>query len=138
MYIVYHCVGGTHSSAISAAIHLGILPIDRTPSKEEILSIPYFDTLTKQDQGKIILRGLDEFNNKVFTLSRQFNPQLVTNAVQDAFELGGGSSHDLILVDTMPSVNLLMKIGGFSSRRLHWVDFGRPIVTLGTIKTTIK
>ena len=31
-------------------------------------------------------------------------------------------------------INLLMKIGGFSSRRLHLVSFGRPIVTRGTQK----
>ena len=134
MYVVYNCVGGTHSSAIAAAIHLGILSPDRTPSKEEVIDVPYFDTLEKKDQGKIIFRGIDENHNKVFTLSRQFVPELVIPDVEDAFQLGGGLRKDLLLVDTMPSVNLLMKIGGFSSRRLHWVSFGRPIVALGVVK----
>ncbi|KNF09251.1 protein of unknown function DUF3189 [Gottschalkia purinilytica] len=134
MYIIYHCVGGAHSSVIACAIHLGTLPIDRTPSKEEVLNVPYFDTLNKQDQGKIILRGIDKNNNKVFSLSRQFKPELVIPAVKDAFELGGGHRDELLLVNTMPCVNSLMKIGGFSSRRLNLVSFGRPIVASGVVK----
>lgn len=134
MNVIYHCVGGTHSSAIAAAIHLGILPKDRKPEKTEILSISYFDTLTKEDQGKIIFRGKDSSNNNVFTLSRQFVPQLVLPAINDTWYLAGGKQEDLLLIDTMPSVNLLMKIGGFSSRRLNFTSFGRPIVTQGTIK----
>jgi hypothetical protein len=31
MKIIYHCYGGTHSSVIAAAIHLGLLPEDRVP-----------------------------------------------------------------------------------------------------------
>ncbi len=134
MYIIYHCVGGTHSSAVASAVHLGFLPIDRIPEKEEILNIPYFDTLDKQDQGKIILRGIDDRKNKVFTLSRQFSPQLVIPAIKDAFELGGGDRSKLIVVNTMPAVNTLMKIGGFTSRRLNFPAFGRPIVALGSVK----
>lgn len=134
MNIIYHCVGGTHSSAIAAAIHLDHLPKNRKPSKQEILSVPYFDSLNKEDQGKILFRGKDSVNNSIFTLSRQFVPQLVLPAIKDAWELAGGMREDLLLVNTMPSVNLLMRIGGFSSRRLNLVSIGRPIVTLGAIR----
>ncbi len=134
MNIIYHCVGGTHTSAIAAAIHLDILPKNKIPNKQEILSVPYFDTLNKEDQGKILFRGRDSTNNSIFTLSRQFVPQLVLPAIKDAWELAGGRTEDLLLVNTMPSVNMLMRIGGFSSRRLNLVSFGRPIVTLGAIK----
>lgn len=133
MNIVYHCVGGTHSSAIAAAIHLEQLPKYQKPSKQEILSVPYFDSLNKEDQGKILFRGKDSLNNSIFTLSRQFVPQLVLPAIKDAWELAGGKLEDLMLVNTMPSVNTLMRIGGFSSRRLGLASIGRPIVTLGVI-----
>jgi len=134
MDIIYHCVGGAHSSVIAAAIHLGLLPEDRKPTLEEILNIPFFDTLSKQEQGKIILRGIDKKNNRVFTLSRQFAPRLVLPAIEDAYQLGGGQLSNLLLISTMSSVNWLMKLGGFSSRRLHLVAFGRPIVAYGTLK----
>lgn len=134
MNIIYHCVGGAHSSTLAASVHLGYLPIDANPSIKDILNIPFFDTLTKQEQGKILLRGIDEHGNKVFTLSRQFVPRLVLPAIKDAYQMGGGNLSDLLLVNTMNSVNWLMKIGGFSSRRLHLVSFGRPIVAYGSKK----
>lgn len=134
MDIIYHCVGGSHSSVLAAAIHLGLLPECRKPTKKDILTIPFFDTLSKQEQGKILLRGIDGKGNRVFTLSRQFVPRLVLPAIEDAYQLGGGQLSELILVNTMNPVNWIMKIGGFSSRRLHLVAFGRPIVAYGTVK----
>lgn len=138
MYIIYHCVGGAHSSAIASAIHLGILPSKIKPNMSDILSLSYFDTLNKKDQGKIIFRGIDEKGHKVFTLSRQFVPHLVIPAIKDAWELAGGKKDELLLVNTMDGVNFLMKIGGFSSRRLNLVKFGRPIVAYGTVLTYHK
>ncbi len=138
MDIIYHCVGGSHSSIFAASIHLGLLPKGRKLKKEDILNLPFFDTLSKQEQGKILLRGLDEKGNRVFTLSRQFAPNLVLPAIEDAYQLGGGQLSNLLLVSTMSSVNWIMKLGGFSSRRLHLVAFGRPIVAYGTLKSCDK
>lgn len=134
MDIIYHCVGGTHSSAIAAAIHLNMLPTSTKPTFKEIMEFSFFDRLKKDQQGHIILRGIDDKGNNVYTLSRQFVPELVIPAIIDSYKIAGGNLDDLLLVDTMPSVNLLMKIGGFSSRRLHLVSFGRPIVAKGALK----
>ncbi|SHK37057.1 DUF3189 family protein [Tepidibacter formicigenes] len=132
MKIIYHCVGGTHSSAIASAIHLNMLPKNRIPSKNEIMSIGYFDTLEKKNRGKIIYRGNDELGNEIYTLGRQFNKELVLNSLKTAYTLGGGNIKDVLLIDTMKTVNILMKIGGFSSRRLNLITFGRPIVIKGS------
>ncbi len=135
LHIIYHCVGGAHSSPTAAAIHLNMLPMDHIPSKYDLLNIPFYDTLEKIDRGKIILRGTDEFGNKVYTLSRQFEPKIILSVITDMWSILGNKPNDLLLVDTLPCVNTLMKIGGFSSRRLKWVKFGRPIVAKGTIDT---
>ncbi|MBS4539631.1 DUF3189 family protein [Clostridium sp. D2Q-11] len=134
MHIIYHCVGGTHSSAIAAAIHLGMLPNDKKPQLNELMDFPFFDKLKKDQQGRILLRGIDEKGNQVYTISRQFAPELVIPAIIDSYTIAGGNLDNLLLIDTMPAVNLLMKIGGFSSRRLHLVSFGRPIVAKGTLQ----
>ncbi|MBS4534261.1 DUF3189 family protein [Clostridium sp. D2Q-14] len=134
MDIIYHCVGGTHSSVIAASIHLGMLPNKEKPKLKEIINFPFFDRLKKEEQGKIILRGIDEKGNKIYTISRQFVPELVIPAIIDSYKIAGGNLNNLILVNTMSSVNFLMKIGGFSSRRLGLVSFGRPIVAKGTLK----
>lgn len=138
MIVIYHCVGGAHSSVLAASIHLGLLPVDRKPTKEDILNIPFFDTLSKQEQGKILMKGIDEHGNNVFTLSRQFIPRLKLPSIKDAYQLGGGKLSDLLLLNTMEPVNWLMKIGGFSSRRLHFVAFGRPIAAYGAAKVYDK
>lgn len=132
MIVVYHDVGGAHSTAAAANIHINKLPIDRVATEEELLNLPTFDKVTKADMGHLIYIGEDELKNKVYTLGRQYKPNLVIPAVKDMYSIVEPNKDELVLVDTMPTVNLLMKIGGFSSRRLHWVSFGRPIVTKGT------
>ncbi|MFL0249540.1 DUF3189 family protein [Clostridium neuense] len=132
MIVVYHDVGGAHSTATAANIHINKLPMDRVATKEELLALPTFDKMKKSDMGHLIYIGDDEHKNKIYTIGRQYKPNLVIPAIKDMHSILEPNIDDLMIVDTMPTVNLLMKIGGFSSRRLHWVSFGRPIVTKGT------
>ncbi|WP_242946267.1 DUF3189 family protein [Geosporobacter subterraneus] len=133
LHIIYHCVGGSHSSSTAAAIHLNMLPIDHTPNTFDLLHIPFYDTQEKVDRGRIFLRGIDEYGNYVYNLSRQFIPHLMLPAILDLWEILGQNKEDILFVNTMPCVNIWMKIGGFSSRRLEWVKLGRPIVAKGTL-----
>lgn len=135
MIVIYHDVGGAHSSCTAANIHVNNLPMDKIPSREELLNLPTFDKIEKKDQGRLLYIGQDEFGIKVYTLSRQYKPQLVIPAISDLYNIMNGNIEGLFLANTSPMVNNLMKIGGFTSRRLHWVGFGRPIVTTGTLKT---
>ena len=133
MIVIYHDVGGAHSSCAAAHIHINNLPMDRIPSKSELLELPTFDKLVKSQQGHLIYIGIDEFGASVYTLSRQYKPQLVIPAISDIYNIVNGTMDGFFLGDTSPTVNKLMQIGGFSSRRLGWVAFGRPIVTKGTM-----
>ncbi len=133
LHIIYHCVGGAHSSPTAAAIHLNMLPQDRIPSVSDLLHIPFYDTLETVDRGTIFLRGIDEYGNHIYNFSRQFIPHLMLPALLDLWEVLGENKEDILFVNTMPYVNIWMKIGGFSSRRLKWVRFGRPIVAKGTV-----
>lgn len=135
MIVIYHDVGGAHSSCTAANIHVNNLPMNKIPSREELLNLPTFDKIEKKDQGHLLYIGQDEFGAKVYTLSRQYKPQLVIPAITDLYGIMNGNMEGLFLANTSPTVNNLMKIGGFTSRRLHWVGFGRPIVTRGTLKT---
>ncbi|KAB3535938.1 DUF3189 family protein [Alkaliphilus pronyensis] len=134
MHVIYHCVGGAHSSVVAATIHLNRLPVDKKPTVGDLLNIPYYDTLTVRDRGKIIYRGTDERGNKIYTMGRQFVPHLVVPVVKDTWRVINGTLDDLMLISTMSAVNPLMKLGGMASRRLNWVSFGRPIVARGTIQ----
>lgn len=138
MMVVYHDVGGTHSTCIAANIHINQLPMDRIPTREEILNLKTFDKLEKKDYGHLIYIGQDEYGVDVFTVSRQQQPQLVLRALQDMYQTCNKSLEGLYIVGTINTVNNWMRIGGFSSRRLHLVSFGRPLVTYGTLKAYPK
>lgn len=134
MMIVYHDVGGAHSTAMAANIHINKLPNNRLPTKEELMALPTYDKITKSQYGHLIYTGDDEFGNQVYTISRQRKPELVIPAITDMFRILKGDISDLLIVGTQPQVNIWMKIGGFSSRRLGLVAFGRPIVIYGSLK----
>lgn len=134
MIVIYHDVGGTHSTAIAANLHINKLPMDRVPDKEELLQLPTFDKIEKKQLGSIIYIGDDEFGSKVYTLGRKYSLKYTIPAVLSMYSILNGDSKGLYIVDTQPAVNLLMKIGGFSSRQLNLVSFGRPIVTSGSQK----
>lgn len=138
MIVVYHDVGGAHSSCVAANIHINKLPIDEVPDKKKVLAMPTFDNLKGKDHGHLIYIGVDEFGAKVFTLSRMYKPDLVIPAISDMYTILNGNSEGIYLVDTSPTVNNYMRIGGFSSRVLGMVGFGRPIVTYGTLKSYKK
>lgn len=133
MIIIYHDVGGAHSTATAANIHINNLPIDRVPDKSELLSLTTFDKINKNQLGHILYIGEDEFGSKVYTIGRKYNPNIVLSAIKDIFNIAGGKE-ELYIVDTHPTVNVWMKIGGFTSRGLGIVSIGRPIVTYGTLK----
>ncbi|KOA18498.1 hypothetical protein CLHOM_34000 [Clostridium homopropionicum DSM 5847] len=132
MIVIYHDVGGAHSTAVAANLHINKLPMDRVPNKDELLDLPTFDKIEKDQIGRLIYIGEDEYKIKVYTLARMYNPNLVVSVINDMYSSLLGNDKGLFIVDTKPTVNLLMNIGGYTSRKLHWVNFGRPIVTKGT------
>jgi hypothetical protein len=134
MMVIYHDVGGCHSSATAANLHINKLPMDRTPSMEEIIALPTFDKLKNGDKGKLMYIGEDEFGAKVYTMSRFHNANLVIPAISDMYQVTTGSLEGLFLSNTSPAVNNIMRIGGVSSRMFKLVSFGRPIVAKGTLK----
>ncbi len=46
--VIYHDVGGSHSSCVAANIHVKNLPSNTTPTKEDLLKLPTFDKITKK------------------------------------------------------------------------------------------
>lgn len=133
MIIIYHCFGGSHSSVTAAAVHLGLLGKNRIPSDEELMAIPYFDKTVNGDFGHIRFMGVDEYNNRIYVLGKKALGDRCNNTLIGIGRVLG-SSEKVLPVNTMTSVNWLMKLGGFSSRRLGIVWPGRNLVSYGTRK----
>ncbi len=134
MHIIYHCVGGAHSSVIASAIHLGVLPREKAATNKELLSIPHFDNIAPSQHGCIIHRGIDEYGNNIYTLSRQFSGKLIIRALKDLASILAEDGTSVVFINVSPAVNNIMKIGGFISRKLHIVPLGRPVVLWGSRK----
>lgn len=137
MIIIYNCYGGTHSSILTSAVHLGLLPSDRVPSKKEILSTEYFNMLRYKDMGRLIFHGVDEYGNKVYTIGRGTSRALVpamrnlTLEMHKLYNVNEGFAY----VNTSGTVPVQMTLGGFFSRGLK-IDFiGVPLLAIGAQHT---
>lgn len=132
MRIIYHCWGGAHSSVTAAAIHLGWLPQDCRPTPAELMQIPHYDKQTREDHGHLRYMGEDEGGNQVYIMGRRGYSPIASRCLPGVLEAIGVPRQDLVMVDTMPYVNVVMMIGGTLSRAMGLVKMGRPIVLFGT------
>ena len=137
MVIIYNCYGGTHSSILASAIHLKKLPMDRIPTKQEILGIEYFNRLTYSDMGRLIFHGVDDEGNRVYTIGRGTSRALVPAMCNLAIALCKQNDVDehFLFINCSPTVPPLMTLGGFFSRGLHLDFIGVPLLTAGTLQT---
>ncbi len=137
MVIIYNCYGGTHSSILSSAVHLGKLPSDRIPTKNEIRNLTYFNKLRYKDMGRLIFHGIDEAGNKVYTIGRGTSRALIPameNLVAELHQLSQFQEH-FAFVNTSHTVPLAMTMGGFFSRGLHLDFIGEPLLLTGARQT---
>jgi hypothetical protein len=137
MIYIYHDFGGTHTTSLAAAYHLKILqnPV-KIPDKHDILAVPYFNKLTKQDAGKFIFHGKDEEGNPVYTLGKR-SSKVVLPAVYNFAELMMNHyqiNEKIILSNTSPLVPFAMTVGGFFSRELKVDVIGVPLLIKGAQK----
>lgn len=132
MLIIYHCFGGSHSSVTAAAIHLGLLPCERLPTAAEFLALPYFDARSKGEEGEVKFMGEDSEGNKVYTAGKKKLGNRFEALLYDLVEVLGIPRQEILLLNTSPLVNYIMRLGGFISRRMGITSLGRPIVIWGT------
>ncbi len=134
MIFIYNCYGGTHTSSLASEIHLKRLPLDRLPTKAEILGARYFNKLTYKDMGRFIFRGTDDEGNKVFTLGRGMSKAILP-CVENLLKLAHdecGVGEKFILSNLSPTVPPAMTMGGFLSRGLGINFLGVPLLVTGT------
>lgn len=137
MKIIYHCYGGSHSSVMAAALHLGLIPKNRIPSLNELMNIPYYDKTNNSDFGSIRLMGVDEYKNEVYVLGKKSMGDRYSRLLMGVAEILG-CSDELMAVNCMNRVNLAMKLGGFSSRKMGIVSLGRPVLVRGSQKAFME
>ncbi|MFY9394604.1 MAG: DUF3189 family protein, partial [Halanaerobiales bacterium] len=84
-----------------------------------------------EEIGTPILYGIDQEGNKIYVQGMGGADETVINLLKDLMELYGIPEKDLILINALQNVNILVRIGGFLSRRLGFVFPGRIISIIG-------
>ncbi|SJZ54308.1 DUF3189 family protein [Selenihalanaerobacter shriftii] len=135
MKVIYNCYGSAHSSVLAAGIHTGIVPDDRVATAEEISNIPHYDRTDTEEIGTVYYFGKDEFGFDVYIMGMKSSPKIVKRALLSNLRIFGIDRTKMILVDTLPYVNNLTRIGGFLSRGLGFVNLGRPLTIYGLQKS---
>jgi len=134
MKIIYHCYGSSHTSVVSAAIHLGYLPDDRVPCRDEILRLPHYDKTEPEEIGSLFFMGVDEEGNEVYIMGMENGKEIVRRAILDFIRIFDIDPNSLYLVDSLKLANPTTKVGGILSRRLHLEALGRPLTVYGIQK----
>lgn len=129
MNYVYYCFGGAHTSVTCAAIHLGLLPRE-VPTASEVMSFPWFDRGLTSEIGTPRLLGVDgDGHNVYFVGLGLYRRQMV--ALAKAIISMKGKSEDYLFVNSLAGVHVFTRVGGFTSRRLNLVRWGRYIAAMG-------
>jgi hypothetical protein len=131
MKVVYYCYGRAHSSVTAANLHLGNLPMDRRPAPGEIMHQPLFDRAEDYEVGEFRLMGTDEWGHAIYVVGLAGGREAMARGMRDFLRVAGVDDAELLLEDALISAGVLLRIGGYSSRRLGWIWFGRRLCALG-------
>jgi hypothetical protein len=95
-----------------------------------ILNLPLFDQAEKSVYGIPYYMGEDEFGNSVYIAGFASKAKICERTLHSILRVLG-RAEEVILVDALPYICLIAKIGGAFSRGLGWVWIGRPLAGWG-------
>ncbi len=129
--VIYHCYASAHTSLVTAAIHTGLLPATRVATKKEITGLSSFDRVPDSQIGSPHFFGCDLSGYQVMALGMGGGTELVRRALYSWLTIHNLPINSLMLVNLMPHIHPLTRIGGFMSRRLGIVIPGRWLTVRG-------
>lgn len=131
--IIYHCFGAAHTSVTAAALHCGRLPARGRVTAGEVLGVPGFDRRGGRDIGAAFFFGCDSRACEVYVIGFDGSRQLIARAAKELLAHVPGAAGRVLLAETLPAASALVKVGGYSSRRLGLVRLGRPLAAMGIL-----
>lgn len=132
MKVIYYDYGGAHSSVLAASLHTGTISGRRRPTSDQIRHLPHFDQATPADHGRLVYIGDARPGVEVYVLGCRRYHTIARRALRGVARAYGIPHGDLVMADTLPGVNLAMRVGGLLSRGLGLSTIGRPLVAWGT------
>lgn len=132
MKIIYYCHTGAHTALVAAAVHLGILPFDRTVSSKQLCALPFYNKIKIKQLGTPLYIGQDVQGNHVYSLGVGYEPEIPETAIKSFMETMN-IPNNYLLVSTLPAVNRYILTGSFISvTGMRWL--GQQLTTFGIRK----
>lgn len=131
MKLFYYCYGGAHTSVTCASIHLGFLPNNRIPHPDEFQAVPHYDKMDNNKLGTPVYVGRDEFGWDIYVMGIKRANRVVIPAIKSYLYASGIPNREILFVNALIKLHPITSFGGFSSRKLHLVNFGRPLTVWG-------
>ncbi len=131
MIIIFQCFGGTHTSVVAASLYTGQLSRRRAPRTDELIALPYYDRMDSSEMGKLHFIGPDKWDNPVFALGSGKWGAEIREILAAFLELPYENRQTVAVIDCLPTINTVTRIGGYISRRLGLTRIGRPLVNRG-------
>jgi hypothetical protein len=113
---------------MAASLHTGLF-CGGLPENRNLFGLPLFNTQDGDSRGKLHLYGIDENGNRVYVIGRSRDADALTLVLSRATK--DDAAGDVLLINALPCVTLLLRIGGFICCRLKLHRLGRPLVAAG-------
>lgn len=137
MKIFYFCSVGTNLSLVAANLHLGVIK-SADLNCREIINLPYFHCLNRDEIGTPLKIGIDEFGNEIYTFGVKNENILLGKALVDWQQILGISERDYYLVDLTNLEVPILKLANFTSIILGLKTLGKYIAAQGLSKQVNK
>lgn len=131
--VIYCCYAGAHTSITAAALHVRLLAPKHQPTVSDILSLPYFDTTSQDQIGRVFKYGSDQRGNNIYVAALGPGRQATLAALKLMLLECGVTDDNSLIVNALSCVSLGVRVGGFISRRLGIVTLGRLMCARGIV-----
>jgi hypothetical protein len=131
MKLFYYCYGGAHTSVTCASIHMGYLPKERIPEREEFQAVPFYDKMDNDRLGTPIYVGRDELGWDVYFMGLENKKTIVIPAIKSYLNTNHIPQGDILFVNALVELHPITSVGGVASRKFHLIPFGRPLTVWG-------
>jgi hypothetical protein len=136
MKIFYYCSVGTNLSLLAANLHLGV--IKSAEDCREIIYLPYFHCLNRDEIGTPLKIGTDEFGNEIYTFGVKRENILLTKALRDWLQILGIGERDYCLIDLTKLEVPILRLANFTAIILGLKTLGKHIAAQGLRKQVLK
>ncbi|MHB8170553.1 MAG: DUF3189 family protein [Thermincolia bacterium] len=134
MNIFYYCLTGVHTSMVTAAIHLEMLPEDRVPNVNDIIKLPNYDGLAYKEIGQPCWMGTDNQGNDIYSVGVLSEKELVPKAIESLLDLYQTPQSQYRLVSTMEHIPFATVLGCTWLKRMGADVLGRSLAAQGLIR----